>query len=258
MAISSTKHEYHCALSPDGRRVAFTSTRSGDAEIWVSDPDGSNEIQLTSMRAQDTNCARWSPDGQFIEFSSNGEGEFDVYIVPAAGGKPRRLTSHPAMDLAAGFSRDGNWIYFNSLRTGDYRVFRIPVAGGEDEAVLVTPNNGTQTFEAPDSGSIYYLTSAVESPLWQLPISGGDPVKILDRVLWFNFWLFGKGAYYIDQRDGERRLQYLNLVTGKSTIIAGNLGDVSAGLTATPDGKTILFTRLDAFAEDLMLVENFR
>jgi Tol biopolymer transport system component len=33
-AISSTKHEYHCAFSPDGRRVAFTSTRSGEAEIW--------------------------------------------------------------------------------------------------------------------------------------------------------------------------------------------------------------------------------
>ena len=258
MAISSTKHEYHCALSPDGRRVAFTSTRSGDAEIWVSDPDGSNEIQLTSMRAQDTNCAHWSPDGQFIAFSSNGEGEFDVYVVPAAGGKPRRLTSNPAMDLAAGFSRDGKWIYFNSMRSGDYRVFRIPVAGGDEDAAPLTTNQGTQAFEAPDAGSIYYLTSAVESPLWQMPISGGEPVKVLDGVLWFNFWLVGKGAYYIAQFEGETRLQYLNLVTGKSTSVARDLGMVSSGLTASPDGKTILYTRVDSFAEDLMLVENFR
>lgn len=258
MAISSTKHEYHCALSPDGRRVAFTSTRSGDAEIWVSDPDGSNEIQLTSMRAQDTNCAHWSPDGKFIGFSSNGEGEFDVYVVPAAGGKPRRLTSNPAVDIASGFSRDGNWIYFNSMRSGDYRVFRMPAAGGDADAVLVTPGQGTQAFEAPDGGSIYYLTSSVVSPLWHLPIPGGEPVKVLDGVLWFNFWLVGNGAYYIDQVEGETRLQYLDLITGRSTTVASGLGMVSSGLTASPDGKTILYTRVDSFAEDLMLVENFR
>jgi hypothetical protein len=66
-----------------------------------------------------------------------------------------------------------------------------------------------------------------------------------------------KGAYYIDQQGGETRLQYLNFANGKSTTVARNLGPVSAGLTATPDGKTILFTRVDASADDLMLVENF-
>jgi eukaryotic-like serine/threonine-protein kinase len=257
VAISSTKHEYHCAFSPDGRRVAFTSTRSGDAEIWVSDPDGSNEIQLTFLRAQDSNCARWSPDGQFIAFSSNGEGEFDIYLVPAAGGKPRRLTSHPAIDLASGFSRDGNWIYFNSMRSGDYRVWKMPASGEDSDAVQVTSNQGTQIFEAPD-GNLYYLTSSTESPLWRLTTIGAEPVKVLDGIVWFNFCLAGKGAYYIDRLERETRLQYLNLATGKSTIVAGNLGDVSAGLTATPDGKTVLYTRVDSLADDLMVVESFR
>ncbi|HEY7863966.1 MAG TPA: protein kinase, partial [Thermoanaerobaculia bacterium] len=55
LAISSTKAEYHPEISPDGRKVAFSSTRSGDAEIWVSDLDGSNALPLTSLRAQDSN-----------------------------------------------------------------------------------------------------------------------------------------------------------------------------------------------------------
>ena len=256
MAISSTKPEYHVEFSPDGRRVAFISTRSGDPEIWVSDPDGSNAVRLTSMGARDTNCPHWSPDGQLIAFSSTLEGEFDVYVVPGGGGKPRRLTSHPAVDLNPRFSRDGKWIYFASMRSGDYRVWKIPAAGGD--AVQVTPNQGSGAFESPDGSNIYYLEFSVVSPAWRLPTSGGEPVKVLDGVVWFNFWLLEKGAYYIDRPGGESQLGYLDFVTGKSTTVARNLGEVSSGLTASPDGRTILFSRVDSSADDLMLVENFR
>jgi Tol biopolymer transport system component/predicted Ser/Thr protein kinase len=256
LAISSTRWEYHAAFSPDGRRVAFTSLRSGDAEIWVANPDGSDAVKLTSTGALDTNCPYWSPDGQLIAFSSNGEGEFDVYVVPAAGGKPRRLTSHPAIDLCPTFSRDGNWIYFSSMRSGDYRTWKMPAAGGD--AVQVTSNQAGRTFEAPDGSSLYYLAISVVSPLWRLPTSGGEPAKVADGVVWFNFWVLEKGAYYIDRLGGEARLQYLDFATRTKTTIARHLGDVSAGLTASPDGKTILFARRDSSADDLMLVENFR
>jgi Tol biopolymer transport system component len=235
-AISSTKGEYHCMFSPDGSRVAFTSTRTGDAEIWVSDPDGSNAVKLTSLHAQDSNCPYWSPDGQWITFSSNGEGEFDVYVVSATGGKPRRLTTHPSIDIAPKFSRDGRWIYFSSMRTGDYRVWKMPADGGD--AIQVTPNHGFGgAVESPDGSNIYYHISSVQSPLWRLSRSGGQPIKVLDRIVWFNWWLFGNGLYYIDQLKEETRLQYLNFATGKSTIIATNLGPVSAGLTASQIGK---------------------
>ncbi len=256
LAISSTKAEYHPELSPDGRRIAFASTRSGDAEIWVSDLDGSNAIQLTSMGgAVDTNCPRWSPDGRSIVFASTAEGEFDVYVVPAEGGKPRRLTTHPSVDVPTAYSRDGKWIYFNSMRSGDYRIWRMPADGGE--AVQVTPNESASTFEAPD-GSLYYLTASIVSPVWRLPAAGGEPVKVLDGVVWYNFVLVGDGAYYIDRHEGETRLQYLDLATGRSTTVTRNLGEVGAWLTASRDGKTILYTRVDSSTDDLMLVENFR
>lgn len=77
-------------------------------------------------------------------------------------------------------------------------------------------------------------------------------------MVWFNFAPLGSGAYYIDRQAGDAQLQYLNFVTRKTTTVAHNLGQVSAGLTASPDGKTIIFTRMDASADDLMLVENFR
>ena len=256
-AISSTKPEYHIRVSPDGRRVAFASGRSGDSEIWVSDPDGANTVKLTSMGAQETMCPNWSPDGQLIAFSSNPEGEFDIYVVPSSGGKPRRLTSHAGIDICPTFSRDGKSIYFGSMRSGDYRVWKMPATGGD--AVVITSNQaGAGGIEAADGGLYYNSVSVAGGTVWRLPPSGGEPVRVLDGMVWFNYHVHNKGIYYIDRLGNETRLQYLNFATKKTTTIARNLGEVSAGLAVSPDGRTIFFTRMDASADDLMLVENFR
>jgi serine/threonine protein kinase/Tol biopolymer transport system component len=256
LAISSSKVEYHVQFSPDGQKVAFVSERSGAPEIWVAHADGSDAFQLTSLKVFDTNCPHWSPDGRTIAFSSTAPGEFDLYTIPSAGGPPRRLTNHPSIDICPTYSRDGRWIYFTSMRSGDYGVWKMPAAGGE--AVVAASGPGGRALEAADGGSVYYLNVSVVSPLWRVPSSGGQPVKALDGVLWFNFWPAGDGVYYIDRLGRETRLRYLHAATGESSTVATNLGEVTAGLTASPDGKTVLFTRLDAYEEDLMLVENFR
>ena len=131
-AIRSTKQDIHPQLSPDGERLAFTSTRSGFWEIWVSDLDGANAVQLTDMRAPTgTGVPHWSPDGSVIAFASDAEGQFDIFVVPAAGGKPRNLTAHPAFDHVPAFSRDGKSLYFSSSRSGQFQIWRMPVAGGD-------------------------------------------------------------------------------------------------------------------------------
>ena len=53
-------------------------------------------------------------------------------------------------------------------------------------------------------------------------------------------------------------LSSFDFATGKSTTVARNLGDVGLGLTTSPDGRTILYSRVDSSVDDLMLVENFR
>ena len=96
-AISSTRTAGSPQFSPDGRRVAFASTRSGENEIWLADPDGSNAVQLTAMAAN-PGFPRWSPDGRSIAFHSNPDGQAEIFVVAAEGGRPRNLTNHPALD----------------------------------------------------------------------------------------------------------------------------------------------------------------
>jgi Tol biopolymer transport system component len=268
VSISSTREECHPQLSPDGRLVAFVSSRSGEPEIWLAEPDGSSAVKLTSG-ALGAGYPRWSPDGERIVFHSSLEGQWEVYVIPAAGGKPRNVTSHPGLDIWPSFSRDCKWIYFTSDRTGERQIWRIPASGGS--AVPVTNNVGMQPFDSPDGAYIYYVqTRETPSPLWRVPTLGGVPVKVLEGVVLFNFVVLEGGIYYIDRPSGEggihtmdrpsgeTRLRYFDFASQRSTTVARNLGSVFIGLTASPDGRTIFYTRVDSSVDDLMLVENFR
>ncbi len=216
-AISSTRLDYNPQFSPNGRRVAFESDRSGEMEIWLADPDGANAVQLTSMGARLTGRPGWSPDGQLIAFNSNLEGQYEIYVIPASGGKPRRLTFHPANDGFPSFSRDGQWIYFMSNRTGEHQIWKVPASGGE--AVQLTYNGGRVAFEAPDGAHVYYSQTGTGA-LWRLPTSGGQPVKLLEGVDFRNFVVLERGIYYIDRPAGETQLEFFDFAAGRSTTVA--------------------------------------
>jgi len=201
--------------------------------------------------------AGWSPDSRLIAFAANLEGHYALYVTPATGGKPHPLTSGPADDGSPHFSRDGKWIYFHSNRSGEYQIWKMPATGGEP--VQVTDNIGFAALESPDGAYLYYTqTYGPPSALWRIPVSGGQPVKLLEGVIQNAFAMFDKGIYYIDKPSAETRLQFYDFTTAKSTTVARNLGDVMLGLTVSPDGRMILYSKFEAPINDLVLVENFR
>ncbi len=79
------------AWSPDSQQIAFASTRTGNAEIFVMNIDGSNLQQITDNPSDDYSPA-WSTDGRFIAFISNREGNPDIYVMDANGANVRRIT----------------------------------------------------------------------------------------------------------------------------------------------------------------------
>ena len=257
-AISSTRLDIHGQLSPDGKRMAFTSTRSGEWEIWSSDPDGAAAVQLTSMKAHATGGPRWSPDGRWIVFGSNQSGDFELYAMPSTGGQPRRLTSHPGFDQGATFTADGRFIYFSSTRSGTYEIWKMPFPGG-GEPVQITKRGGWYGVESPDRQSLYYTgIDAVNGVLWRVPLGGGEPVRVLDGLIWWGFVLVDSGIYYFDRPAAQARLRFFDFATRQSRTIAENLGDVRWVPTATRDGRTLYYSRVDSSTDDLMVVENFQ
>jgi Tol biopolymer transport system component len=78
------------AWSPDGRKIAFQSTRKGNTEIYVMNADGSGKRNLTRHPAQDGRPS-WSPDGRRIAFVSDRDGRLEAHVMNADGSGQRSL-----------------------------------------------------------------------------------------------------------------------------------------------------------------------
>jgi eukaryotic-like serine/threonine-protein kinase len=267
-AISSTRADHLPALSPDGKRMAFFSGRSGEFELWVGDADGSNAVQLTSLAAL-PGFPRWSPDGQTLAFHSDPEGHPDALTIPANGGKPRVVMPGPLGGGYPSFSRDGRWIYFaGSDPQGRFRIWKIPPSGGTP--VQITDTSGAIPIESYDGRYLFYLEAAERpSILLRQPVAGGAATKVVEGVLngaydvaeggiYYMTRLSGSAEYFLDRRVGDTALRYFDFASGKSTTVADRVGTITLGLSASRDGRTIFFSRVDSSADELMLVDGFR
>jgi TolB protein len=129
-------HEEWPAWSPDGKRLAFTSTRDGNQELYVALADGSERKRLTSDPAIDAHPS-WSPDGKRIAFATSRWGDLELAVVQADGSDLVRLTESRGLDDYPAWSPDGKQIAFTSNRTGNFEIFTIDADGKN-------PHNRTQ------------------------------------------------------------------------------------------------------------------
>jgi Tol biopolymer transport system component len=238
-------------ISPDGKRIAFVSTRSGSTEIWVCDADGSNPRQITSMGGPFTGYPKWSPDGNTMLFGSRREVMPSLYVVSATGGAPRRLTKIPA--FWASWSHDGNWIYFTSYGPSNDFVFRMPASGGD---AVQLGKGWIDAAESVDGKWVYFFDSG---GLWKLPAVGGQPILVSKGEFHGDFALVEDGVYYTTgDWTGKAAVLFYDFGTGKTQVVAQLDKPAFKGIAISPDRRWALLTQIVHMGSDLMLVENFR
>ena len=86
-----------CGPRQVGPRVAFSSDRDGDWEIYVMNADGSGQINLTNEPSSDR-LPSCSPDGARIAFTSARDGNSEIYLMNADGSGVTRRTEEPVDD----------------------------------------------------------------------------------------------------------------------------------------------------------------
>jgi Tol biopolymer transport system component len=258
--ISSTRQEWLPAFSPDGHRLAFASTRSGSWEIWISDADGSNPRPVTSFGGPLTASPRWSPDGRWIAFDSRARGRSDVYVVASEGGLPRRVETGQADSETPFWSVDGEWLYFSAPVRGA-QVFKVRQDGGP--ATRLTEGGGAWPRAAPDGQRIYYWREGTEASIWSVSPSGGDerPVAGMPRIAHSSLsWTVGPHGIHFLEGGAHPGVVFFDFATARARRVADLPGapDPWAGIAVSPDGGSVLFSKVEHGTSDIMLIEDFR
>jgi Tol biopolymer transport system component len=251
--------DYNPQFSPDGKRVAFSSLRSGHSEIWIADSDGSHPHQMTHTNATVSGFPRWAPDGRTVVFHSRTKSFAALYLLTIEGGTVDAIPMASQNDYNPSFSQDGKWVYFSSRRAGTPEVWKIRARGGF--AVQITRGGGLVPLESPDGRFLYYIKFG-SFDLWRQPCAGGPESLVFPGAIAAKgtaYAVTAGGVYLIRSavERGELQLGFFDLKNSNFRAIAPIPKPLELGLGVSPDQRTILFSQQDHLESDLMLVENF-
>lgn len=242
-------------LSADGTRVAFVSTRSGNAELWVADRSGAPARQLSQFGRASMRQPRWSPDGRRVLISAGVNGQMDLYALDAATGSTTRLTNDGDDEVAPSWSRDGSSVIFGARLAGSWQLIRLdPVSGARTQ---LTTTGGYSGQESPDGASILF-TRLEEPGVWTMPAAGGPPRLLVPAVRaaeYANFRVTAHGVYYVGVTADQVVVRKAPLTGGPGVDVAW-LGNYSwPGFAVSPDGSSVLYAHWDRRESNIMAID---
>ncbi|UCC86365.1 MAG: PD40 domain-containing protein [Anaerolineales bacterium] len=235
-----------CAEPTGNCRIAFTSHRSGDSEIWTMGADGRNLQNITQHPAWDYWPA-WSPDGRALAFISERDGDPELFISWLEGQAINRqaaiqLTFNSEADRLPAWSPDGSRIAFASVRNGSegIHVINVGCAGssegcaGQEYPVISWPVKGTAPAWSPDGRRIAFVGWDQEDRPG-IYIVGPEPETI--QVLWEGTAWIGSLTWAPDPQSagGDGWLLFTSWQDGNHEIYALPLaGGAPLRLTQNP------------------------
>ena len=184
--------------SPDGKRIAFTSTRGGNFNIYLMDADGKNLKQLTKHQGKYPYCAEWSPDGRRIVYNLRDQNNLLAVLVDPETGSERALVPN-AWDPA--WSPDGKKIAFTKFTENGYKIHVIDADGLNERDLDTDVNHRGWSYPAwsPDGKKLAFANQVGEDiELFICDADGKDETRITN--------LGGLNSYAAWFPDGKRIL----------------------------------------------------
>lgn len=125
-----------CGQQTQATRIAFTTRRDGNAEIYTMNQDGTDQIRLTNNSSRD-GSPNWSPDATLIAFDSERDGSSEIYIMNADGSHQTRLTHNLGSAYWPSWAPDGTKIAFFLVKNDNKGYFYVINPDGSNPHLLV-------------------------------------------------------------------------------------------------------------------------
>ena len=130
--------------TPDGKRIAFTSNREGQQNIFWQLADGSGGVDRLTRGDNIQAALSFTPDGQQMAFiESNPKTGYDVWTLQPSDHKAQPFLQNPSSETAPEFSPDGHWLAYVSNESGRYEIYvqSFPGPGGKWQ---ISTDGGTE------------------------------------------------------------------------------------------------------------------
>ncbi len=272
LLVTHAATESRPLYSPDGRRLAFVSTRAGAANIYVLTLATGAVTRLTYADSSET-LDGWSRDGKWIYFTSGANdvaGQGDIFRVAATGGTPLEVSrerflnefqSAPSPDgksvalVARGMSNRQWWRNGSSHIDQSELWLKAVAEGGAYQRLLPSGARRAWPMWTPDGRTLYYMSDEGGSEnLWRLPL-GGTPAKVTrftdGRLMWPTIAYDGRTIVF--ERDFS--IWSFDPATGQTTRLPIALQGAPAaagetrlnltsfnGMALSPDGRKVAVT----------------
>ena len=275
--ISSNFFDASAVYSPDGKSIAFRSDRSGANEIWICRSDGTEPRRITHFDGPMTGSPRWSPDGHLLAFDSRVGGHADVYILHLDGGAPTRMTDSAKTNsdnVVPSWSHDGNAIYFSSNRSGSWQIWRhalnanLNTGPNDGSDIQVTTRGGFNAMETADGRSLIYVANLDHTEIRQLALenhANDRPLASLGAGLWHAWTITRDGLFFVkpslasssSSSAATTTLFYLDLKSNRLESLGQAEQVVNDSLSASPDGRWVLFARRSNANTSIMILDGW-
>ncbi|MEZ4416212.1 MAG: hypothetical protein R3E10_10750 [Gemmatimonadota bacterium] len=228
-------------VSPD--RIAFTSDRDGNDEVYIVQTDGSGAFNLSNDAAADGQAA-WSPDSTRVAFRSDRDGNGEIYVVNADGTGLINLTNDAGDDRQPAWSPDGTRIAFVTDRDGNDEVYLM----NADGSGLANLTGDTASDSAPawsaDGTRIAFVTERDgNAEVYAMDADGQNPTNLTNDAgadsapAWSPD---GTKIAFSTDRDGNAEVYVMDADGQNATNLTNNAGADSAP-SWSPDGLAIAF-----------------